>query len=307
MKTRISGSRGRLFVVLLLALALAMLFGNAGISAETPVTAPEEARGPAILSMGLLAGPLSTPSGTPSDDKLMVVVTLDISGFRVVNKGSPNAPGEGHVIYYYGAQPATIPDRAAYTAEGTYYSTSANPFTWLEVTPGYKNFAAQLVNNDDTPLDPPVYAQIRTYIQPGDDDSPAITAIKVECAPPSSPAPTPAIAQPAERFDSIIVLEVSGFDMSSKLGQRNSAGEGHIIYYENMPPRTVPGRPAYPPQGTYYATTFVPFMWLNASPDYYSYAAQLVNNDDTPLEHPVFAELCGYLAVKNSKLQSEVE
>jgi hypothetical protein len=93
-------------------------------------------------------------AGIPAGD---VTVVVQITGFRLVDpNGRKNMSGEGHLIYYLDVVPPTNPLRPAFTAPGTYASTPNTTYTWHHVTPDTHTFAVQLVNNDDTPLNPPV-------------------------------------------------------------------------------------------------------------------------------------------------------
>ena len=50
--------------------------------------------------------------------------------------------------------------KPAVTAAGTYAPTPATSHTWNNVGIGTHTFSVELVNNDHTPLDPPVVAKV---------------------------------------------------------------------------------------------------------------------------------------------------
>ena len=80
-----------------------------------------------------------------------------MSNFQLVDKlGQTNVAGQGHLHYFLDADAPTTPGQPAVTAPGTYVSTELNSYIWQDVTPGQHTFTVQLVNNDDTPLNPPV-------------------------------------------------------------------------------------------------------------------------------------------------------
>lgn len=82
--------------------------------------------------------------------------------FQVVDKlGREASNGEGHVHFYLDVkQIPTTPGRPAVTSDGkTYHATAQTTYTWMDVPKGTHTLAAQLVNNDHTPLEPPVVAQ----------------------------------------------------------------------------------------------------------------------------------------------------
>lgn len=96
-----------------------------------------------------------------------VTVSVDVKKFKVVDKlGQAPEDGEGHVHFYMdvGAIP-TVAGEPATTKEGTYHAQATTEFTWEDVEPGEHTFAVQLVNNDHTPLKPPVIAQVTVEIK----------------------------------------------------------------------------------------------------------------------------------------------
>src|SRR3990172_9433977 len=118
------------------------------------------------------ASPTEAPRGptvdilTPEDGGTVaaggVEVAVAPSGFEVVDKlGQPAAANQGHVHFYLDvAEIPTTPGRPAVTAEGTYHASAMTSYTWPDVPAGEHTFAAQLVNNDHTPLEPPVTAEV---------------------------------------------------------------------------------------------------------------------------------------------------
>jgi hypothetical protein len=86
-----------------------------------------------------------------------VTVTIVISNFKVVDKtGQTAAPGEGHIVYYLDSTPLTTAGQTATPATGLFTDSTATSYTWHNVTSGMHSLSVQLVNNDDTPLSPPV-------------------------------------------------------------------------------------------------------------------------------------------------------
>ncbi len=90
-----------------------------------------------------------------------ITVTIAVSDFAVVDKlGQANVTGEGHVHYFLDATPPTTPGQPAVTAAGTYAATAELSHVWANVAPGTHTLAVELVNNNHTPLEPPVVAQV---------------------------------------------------------------------------------------------------------------------------------------------------
>jgi len=84
-----------------------------------------------------------------------VTVETFVENFELVDKvGEANVPGEGHIVYYFDVTPPIKQDEQATTAEGTYAISTELSHTWNDVGVGPHVFWVQLVNNDNTPLEP---------------------------------------------------------------------------------------------------------------------------------------------------------
>lgn len=87
-----------------------------------------------------------------------------------------------------------------------------------------------------------------------------------------------------------VVVQVAGFELVDGSGRANAAGQGHINYFFNVKAPAAPGQPATTAPGTYASSTATTYSWPGLSDGVYTVAAELVNNDDTPLSPPVVAE-----------------
>ncbi len=97
-----------------------------------------------------------------------ISVMVQVSNFNLVDKiGQANVPGEGHLIYYLNVQPPTTPGQPALSAPGTYAASPATSYTWTGLFEGVWTFSVELVNNDNTPLVPPVVASSTVPVYPG--------------------------------------------------------------------------------------------------------------------------------------------
>jgi hypothetical protein len=96
-----------------------------------------------------------------------VTVSVDVKKFKVVDKlGQAPEDGEGHVHFYMDiGEIPTVAGEPATTKEGTYHAQATTEFTWEDLEPGEHTFAVQLVNNDHTPLKPPVIAQVTVEVK----------------------------------------------------------------------------------------------------------------------------------------------
>jgi hypothetical protein len=90
-------------------------------------------------------------------------VTLEVyvDNFSLmVDNGQANQSGQGHLIYYKDITPPLVKGQAALTREGTYAISTGRYFSWSNVEAGPHNFWVQLVNNDNTPLEPPAAVRV---------------------------------------------------------------------------------------------------------------------------------------------------
>jgi hypothetical protein len=90
-----------------------------------------------------------------------ITVEVRVSGFTISDRlVKPNVAGEGHLHYFYDFEPPTAPGVPAVAPEGRYAATISTSYTWKDVPSGTHSFSVELVNNDNTPLQPPVLASI---------------------------------------------------------------------------------------------------------------------------------------------------
>jgi hypothetical protein len=102
-------------------------------------------------------------STNPAGD---IIVNIVISNFKVVDKiGQTATPGEGHIVYYLDSAPLTTAGQPATQATGLFADSIATTYTWHNVTAGMHLLSVQLVNNDDTPLSPPVTSTENIIVQ----------------------------------------------------------------------------------------------------------------------------------------------
>src|SRR3990172_1820736 len=94
-----------------------------------------------------------------------VKVSVQVANFRIVNKlGQANVAGEGHVHYFIDVDAPTTPGKPAVTAPGTYAASTDTSYTWPGVGVGTHKLSVELMNNDHTPLDPPVVATVTVTV-----------------------------------------------------------------------------------------------------------------------------------------------
>jgi hypothetical protein len=99
-------------------------------------------------------------STTSSND---ITIMTFVERFSLVDKaGQQKVPGEGHFVYYMDVTPPLEQGKSALSAEGTFAISTDTSYTWSNVQPGMHTFWVQLVNNDNTPLEP--QAAVRVYV-----------------------------------------------------------------------------------------------------------------------------------------------
>ena len=111
-----------------------------------------------------IASPSDGATVSPGD----VAVKLDVANFEVVDKlGEAASVGEGHIHFYIDVDELpTEAGKPAVTADqNTYHAAKETSHTWKNVAAGEHVLGAQLVNNDHTPLDPPVTAKVKVTVQ----------------------------------------------------------------------------------------------------------------------------------------------
>ncbi len=133
---------------------------------------------------------------------------MTVQNFQVTdNVGGAESTGQGHLVFYMDIFPPTQKGQSALPRIGNAVSVTDTTHTWSNVSAGPHLFSVQLVNNNDTPLDPPVVAavifevpssvsQTNQQVAAALSSNPAITSITVEVLPGTS---TPTMTNTAIR------------------------------------------------------------------------------------------------------------
>jgi hypothetical protein len=134
--------------------------GSRGDAASPSPLAPAEAIKPAVEITYPQAGGDPIPPGD-------VLVALTVRSFDIVDQiGAKPKDGEGHLVYYLDVD--DIPTEAGASAlvrgAGRSNASAMTSHTWRDVGAGPRTLGVQLVNNDDTPLDPPVTDEIEIVV-----------------------------------------------------------------------------------------------------------------------------------------------
>jgi hypothetical protein len=84
-----------------------------------------------------------------------------VDNFTLVDSnGQANQSGEGHLIYYKDITPPLVKGKTSLTQPGSYAVSIEKSFSWNNIEAGPHNFWVQLVNNDNTPLEPPAAVRV---------------------------------------------------------------------------------------------------------------------------------------------------
>ncbi len=143
---------GSLFLVLMVVSIMVVLAGCT--SAPVPTSAP--------------AIKITHPTDSDTVSAGALQVNVDVSNFILVDKlGQANLPDQGHIHYFLDVDAPTTPGQPAIPAAGTWTATPATSYSFENVLVGTHTISAELVNNDHTPLNPPVVAKVTFSATPG--------------------------------------------------------------------------------------------------------------------------------------------
>ena len=118
----------------------------------------------------------------------------------------------------------------------------------------------------------------------------------------ATPVPSPGASNGTSARPSVLILDpafdggvmvgtvtvkvrVDGFALAPP-GGPSRPDEGHLIYYRDVVPATLPNRSALTAPGTCAASTETAYIWTGIAPGTHTFAVQLVHGDNTPLEPP---------------------
>ncbi|MEL7561620.1 MAG: hypothetical protein AAGU24_00590 [Dehalogenimonas sp.] len=144
---------------------------------------------------------INTPAAGSSFEAGTVSVSISAGNLKLISGQSANIPGEGRAIYYLDVSIPTAPGQSALTAPGTYVESALTSYTWNNLAPGTHTIGVQLVQNDRTPFNPPVYASVSvTIAQP-----PPPTTTAAVPIPTATVGPTP---KPGSNLTTILIVSV---------------------------------------------------------------------------------------------------
>ena len=206
-------------------------------------------------------------------------INVGVTNFNVVDKqGQAAVKGEGHLHYFMDVTAPTAPGKPAVTAAGTWVTTAALSYTWHNVGGGSHTFSVELVNNDHTPLNPPVISKETVLVIP-------------EIGLPQAVILTPRDGGVVSAGNVIITAQASNFNLVTASGQPNASHEGHIDYFMDLKAPITPGQPVTGPETAFASSPQASYTWKKVTAGVHTFSIELVNNDDTPLSPPVVANI----------------
>lgn len=153
MKT-IRSLKGIIGKVILALVLLGALVASAACITENPAAEPA---GDDTGTTVEIVSPQDGATLPPGD----ITVTAQVTNFKIVDKlGQANVPGEGHLHFFLDITPPTAQGKPAIPAGGDWAAVAGTTYTFKNVTEGTHTIAVELVNNDHTPLNPPVVYEI---------------------------------------------------------------------------------------------------------------------------------------------------
>ena len=205
-----------------------------------------------------------------------LVVNAEVTNFNVVDKqGEANNDVEGHLHFYLDVDAPTTTGQPAIPSSGTWADVSGTTYTFPKVAAGTHTISVELVNNDHTPLNPPVVQKITVTL----DNNPRLTIS----------SPTNGAIKKAGSIT--INASVTNFNVVDKQSQANNVGEGHLNFYMDVQPPSDPTKPAIPASGVWAHVSGTSYTFDNVPVGLHTFYVQLVSNDHTPLSPDITASI----------------
>jgi plastocyanin len=208
-----------------------------------------------------------------------VTVTVQVANFKIIDKqGQANVSGGGHIHYYMDVDAPTTQGQPAIPTSGVWAHVATTSYTFTNVPGGQHKFSVELVNNDHTPLNPPVVATINVVVL-------------AEIGVPNLVIVTPRDGDTLPVGDIMVSTQVTNFNVVDKQGQASASHEGHLHFYLDIDAPTTQGQPAIPASGVWAHVASTDYTFTNVSAGTHTISVELVNNDHTPLNPPVVQKI----------------
>ncbi|APV45125.1 hypothetical protein Dform_01806 [Dehalogenimonas formicexedens] len=130
---------------------------------------------------------INSPAAGASFDPGSVSLSIAVGNLKLVHGDNlPKVPGEGRIIYYLDVTIPIAAGQSALSAVGTFTESIATSNAWANLAPGTHTLGVQLVQNDHTPFNPPVFANVSVTIK---ESPPQTSGAPIQTTPPNSDKP----------------------------------------------------------------------------------------------------------------------
>ena len=124
---------------------------------------------------------ITSPTGNIVPQIGDVTVSVQVSNFNIVDKqGQANVSYEGHLHYFLDVEAPTTAGQPAIPASGIWAHVATTTYTFDNVTAGTHSISVELVNNDHTPLTPPVVAKVTFTAQAATTTPPPVQSATID-------------------------------------------------------------------------------------------------------------------------------
>jgi hypothetical protein len=117
---------------------------------------------------------MAAPTDGKSFETNAIYVQLDLTNVNLVNPKPVNVEGEAHVNFYVdyvppttpgskGALPSPVPTGARIYVGGSSIAQNLG-YQWTKLSNGNHTLSAQVVQNDDTPFNPPLFDSVKVTV-----------------------------------------------------------------------------------------------------------------------------------------------
>ncbi len=109
---------------------------------------------------------ISTPAAGASFDPGSVSISISVGNLKLVHGDNlPKVAGEGCIVYYLDVAIPTTAGQSAFSAPGTFKESIDITNAWTNLATGTHILGVQLVQNDHTPFNPPIFATVSLTIK----------------------------------------------------------------------------------------------------------------------------------------------
>lgn len=219
------------------------------ITTTTPTTTTANPTTPTTTALPAPTITITAPaSSVPAPGN--VTVTVKVTNFNIVEKqGQASVLGEGHIHYYLDVDAPTTQSVPAIPTSGIWSQAATTSFTFPNVSAGTHTISVQLVNNNHTPLNPPVVQKITINVQGATatttaTTTTATTATTTTTTPANTPVTVSLVAS-GMAFDKSTITVPAGASVTINFNNRDAVPHNFAVYNNSSaaPPAIFQGQP----------------------------------------------------------------